>query len=160
MRRLRSFGVGLIRPCLFIAVVMVSTPVSAEVSSDDPRINQVLDAVAKINDAILKQDAAAFESLLASTFVVQNPVNRIADRDAVMKLFHNGQIDFDSYKWTVDYTGVHGNAIVVMGEEIVHSKGKTFNSGKTSHLRFTDIWTNDSGSWKLDIRQATVVSVE
>jgi Domain of unknown function (DUF4440) len=142
-----------------VPLVVAGSSAGAE-SSSDTRIKAVLDSVAQMNKAILNQDAERFDSLLAPTLVVQNPLNRVISRDVVMKLFRNGQINFDRYDWTVDYAGLHGSDVIVMGEEIVHSKGKTFNSGKTSHLRFTDVWTNGGGSWKLEARQATVVSIE
>jgi hypothetical protein len=47
-----------------------------------------------------------------------------------------------------------------MGEEIVHPIGNTSNAGKLVRRRFTDIWKNIDGVWKLTIRQATVTPAE
>ena len=90
------------------------------------------------------------------------PVNRVVNRDDVMARMRNGQIAYepDNGEHRVEFIGVRGDTVVVMGEEIVRPTGAAPDAGKIVRRRFTDIWKQYGGLWKLAIRQGTVTSVE
>jgi hypothetical protein len=46
-----------------------------------------------------------------------------------------------------------------MRNEILAPKGRAPHTGKIVHRRFTDIWRNEHGLWRLALRQATVTRV-
>ena len=75
--------------------------------------------------------------------------------------FRTAQIGAESgAERRLEFVGVRGDSVVVMGEE-VYTPGKNApNAGKLVHRRFTDIWKQYGGRWKLAIRQATVTSVQ
>jgi hypothetical protein len=73
----------------------------------------------------------------------------------------DGRISYEpDHVRKVDFAGVRGDTVVIMGEEIVDPIANTPNAGKTVRRRFTDIWKNVDGVWKVTIRQATVTSVQ
>jgi ketosteroid isomerase-like protein len=39
-------------------------------------------------------------------------------------------------------------------------QGATDNAGKTIQRRFTNVWTKEDNTWKLSVRQATIVSIK
>jgi hypothetical protein len=47
-----------------------------------------------------------------------------------------------------------------MAEEVTHPTRTRLTGGKIEHRRFTDVWKQFGGVWKLWIRQATIAKVE
>jgi hypothetical protein len=132
-----------------------------EPSASDPRIVAALDAQKRLGVAMIGGDFKAVEMMFANDLVVHSPVNLVVNRDNVLARLRSGQISYEpDYVRKVDFAGVHGDTVVIMGEEIVDPIANTPNAGKTVRRRFTDIWKNVDGVWKLTIRQATVTSVQ
>ncbi len=77
-----------------------------------------------------------------------------------MAAFSRGFIRYHSFDRRIEYAGRLGELVVIMGNEILAPKGKAPNAGKIVHRRFTDIWRNEQGVWRLALRQATVARVE
>ena len=128
--------------------------------ASDPRIVAVLDARRRLNAAGEKHDADAFEALFATDLIVNSPTNAVVHRDNVMARFRNSQISYSSADEKIEFIGVRWDLVVVMGEEIVTPIANTPNAGKIVRRRFTDIWKEIDGAWKLAIRQATTISAE
>jgi hypothetical protein len=106
-------------------------------------------------------DLSSIEALFAPDLVVHSPINRVVDRGNVLARIRDGQIRYEpNVERKIDFAGVRGDAVVVMGEEIVKPLAGTPNAGKIVHRRFTDIWNNTDGTWRLAVRQATVTSAE
>jgi ketosteroid isomerase-like protein len=121
----------------------------------------VLETQARFEAAAMRGDWTAVEqTFFAPDLLVHAPVNRVVNRDNVMARMRNGQIAYESGGHRIEFIGVRGDTVVVMGEEIVRPVGNAPNPGKLVRRRFTDIWKQYDGLWKLAIRQATVTSVE
>ena len=129
-------------------------------SATDPRVLAVLEARSRLNDAGARHDVEAFEALFATDIVVNSPINAVVHRDNILARFRNSHISYDSADEKIEFIGVRGDFVVVMGEEIVTPIAHTPNAGKIVHRRFTDIWREIDGAWKLAARQATTVSTE
>jgi len=72
-----------------------------------------------------------------------------------------GLIDYKSLDRSIEYAAVRGqHDIVLMGDEKLTPVGKARFAGKTVHRRTTEVWTDESGEWKLAIRQATIYATE
>jgi ketosteroid isomerase-like protein len=154
-----------------VAVIMVVTVASSygqvqtvyEPSVTDPRIVAVLDTQQRFEAAGRRGDWNAVEdTFFAPDLLVHAPVNRVVNRDDVMARMRNGKIAYepDTGEHRVEFIGVRGDTVVVMGEEIVRPIGAAPDAGKIVRRRFTDIWKQYGGLWKLAIRQGTVTSVE
>ena len=88
--------------------------------------------------------------------MVHSPLNTVVDRENVLARLRSGQISYErDVEENFEFVGVRGG-VVIMGEEVVHPIDNAPNAGKTVRRRFTDIWKNIDGVWKLAIRQATV----
>jgi Domain of unknown function (DUF4440) len=123
----------------------------------------VAEAVAASNAevaAILAEDLKAFGDSLASDVIVNSPVGTINRRDDTLAAFGGRFIRYISFDRRIEYAGKLGELVVIMGNEILAPKGKAPNAGKIVHRRFTDIWRNEQGVWRLALRQATVAKVE
>lgn len=126
----------------------------------DPTIAAALAAMDAMDAAILARDEAGFTGALAPDLVVNNPGNMTHVSEQTAKTYLSGRIDYSSYERIVEHVAKRPSGeVVAMGWEIVQPRGQAMNVGKTVRRRFTDVWRNDGGTWKLTIRQATIVEV-
>ncbi len=129
-------------------------------SETDRRIVAVLDARRRVEEAMVAHDLEAVRSLLAPDLIVNAPINRVVDHASVMARLEHHQIDYDSVELRLEFAGVRGDLVVLMGEEIVRPTADAPNAGKTVRRRFTDIWREIDGAWRLGVRQGTAVAIE
>lgn len=137
-----------------------ANPTAAE-AVKDPRIAAALEAAMRFDNAILSHDTSVFSETFTEDAVVNNPFNRIARKhDAVNNLITR-MIDYTSLDRSIEYAATRGaHDVVLMGEETLTPIGKARFAGKHVRRRTTEIWTDESGQWKLAIRQATIYSAE
>jgi hypothetical protein len=127
-------------------------------AANDPKIASVLEAVNRIDEALIKDDHAAFSALLAKDLVVNNPQNGISIRGATGQRNASGLISYSSYVRSIEYAGMLGEMVLLMGDEWVVPKGDSPMAGKEVRRRFTDVWKLEGGHWVLTARQATIVA--
>ena len=127
-------------------------------AAKEPKIASVLEAVNVIDEALIKDDHAAFAALLAKDLVVNNPQNSISIRGATGQRNTSGLISYSSYVRSVEYAGMLGEMVLLMGDERVVPKGDSLMAGKEVRRRFTDVWKMEGGHWVLAARQATIVA--
>ena len=149
-----------------LAALLIANPAAAawkaananvEQAAKNPRIAAVLEATRKMDEAILAHDLPGFIGSFADDAVVNNPFNRIARRDDAARNLTTGLIDYGSLDRSIEYAATRGeHDVVLMGEETLTPKGKAVFAGETIKRRTTEVWTDQSGTWKLAIRQATV----
>jgi hypothetical protein len=132
---------------------------SAEVAAAvrDSRVAGALAAMDRIDRAAVEDDRAAFAALLADDLAVNNPQNGVSVRGATGQRSAAGQISYTRYDRIIQYAGLRGDMVVLMGEEIVVPRGEGPASAQEVHRRFTDIWKPVAGGWKLTVRQATII---
>ena len=111
-------------------------------------------------EAILKGDTTQLYSLMSKNIIVQNPENTIAGFRQIMDRIKTGKINYTSFERRIDHLGFINNVAIVMGLETLVPQGETKNAGKTVKRRFTNIWIKENGSWKLSVRQATIISID
>lgn len=156
------------RPCkaLTLLVVLAATPVAAawkaaspEVSAArrDARIAAVLDAVTVMDRALVADDHAGFAALLADDLVVNNPQNTVSQAGGTARRSAAGKISYTQYERTIDYAGMRGDMVLLMGEEVCVAKSPNPLAGRAVRRRFTDLWKREGGRWKLTARQATII---
>jgi ketosteroid isomerase-like protein len=146
---------------MFTACAMAEwKPANSEVAAaaKEPKIASVLEAVNVIDAAVIKDDHAAFAALLAKDLVVNNPQNSISTSGATGRLNASGRISYSSYVRSVEYAGMLGEMVLLMGDERVVPKGDSPMAGKEVRRRFTDVWKMEGGHWVLTARQATIVA--
>src|ERR1035438_9773804 len=129
-------------------------------AAKEPKIDSVLEAVNVIDAALIKDDHAAFAALLAKDLVVNNPQNSISIRGATGRRNTSGQISYTSYVRSIEYAGMLGEMVLLMGDERVVPKGNAPMAGKEVRRRFSDIWKMESGHWLLAPRQATIIATQ
>jgi hypothetical protein len=72
-----------------------------------------------------------------------------------------GLIDYTSLNRSIEYAAIRGlHDVVLIGEEILTPVHNARFPGKTVRRRTTEVWTEESGEWKLAIRQATIYKAD
>ncbi len=127
-------------------------------AAKDVEIAAVLEAVNRIDNALIADDRAAFASSLAPDLVVNNPQNGISIPGATARRDAAGLISYSRYERSIEYAGKLGDMVLLMGDELVVPKGSVPMASKEVHRRFTDIWKLASDHWVLVARQATIIA--
>ncbi|MBL8550264.1 MAG: nuclear transport factor 2 family protein [Hyphomonadaceae bacterium] len=159
----------LVRFCLAAAAAFVlsAPPASAEwraaneavaAALREPRIAAVMAEGTRVDAAVVSGDAKVFEEALASDLAVNNPQNTVSTREMTARLNAQGFIAYSSYHRTIEYAGLRGDLVVIMGEERVVPRGSNPNAGREVVRRFIDLWKEEGGRWRLTARQASIVS--
>jgi Domain of unknown function (DUF4440) len=102
---------------------------------------------------LLRDDVDAMQRQWSKDFTVNNPVNVVvnANEGRIRKRI----VTYSKFERNIEKILVHDKT--VMGSETVVPSGKSPNAGKTIHRRFTDIWMNGEGKWRLVGRHANVI---
>ena len=127
------------------------------IAAKDARIAGALAAVNEIDRAAVSDDHAIFAGLLADDLAVNNPQNGVSAKGATGQRSAAGQISYSRYERVIEYAGLRGEMVLLMGEEIVLPKEPIDGSVREMHRRFTDLWRPVAGGWKLTARQATII---
>lgn len=88
-------------------------------------------------DALLRNDIAAMKRNWATDYVVNNPLNEVVE--ASKGRIASGTRSYSSFIREVERVLIHGNTVIVMGQEIVVPSGTAPDAGKTIIRRFTNI---------------------
>lgn len=141
-------------------MIVLSDATQFSPSANDPRIVAVLAARNALDMAFDRHDVDTVTAIVTPDLVVNAPINRVVDAADALARFRARRIDYTSLKVNLEFAGVRGDLVVLMGEEIVTPTSDAPHAGKTVHRRFTDIWRQINGAWKLAIRQGTITSIE
>jgi hypothetical protein len=108
--------------------------------------------------AILNGDAKALDTLMDDNVTVNHPTNRIVkEKKELMDLINQGVIRYSSFKRFPESFLFFKDMVVVMGHEnVIPAKGAP-NEGNSLLRRYTDIWMNLNGKWRLTVRHANNV---
>jgi len=111
--------------------------------------------------AVLASDVPTMEKLWTDDFTVNAPSNRVLKgKNDAIKAVKDGFLDYSSFERDVEAVLVHGDTVILMGQETVKPKGKAPFAGQTLRRRFTNIWMKRDGRWQLTARQATIIDRE
>lgn len=133
-----------------------ATPAVSE-AAREPRIAAVLAHVNRLDRALVDDDRATFAAMLADDLVVNNPQNGVSLPGETARRGAGGQIGYAAYDRTIDYAGLRGDMVVLMGEERCVPRAPHPMAGQVVRRRFTDLWRHENGGWRLAVRQATII---
>jgi ketosteroid isomerase-like protein len=144
---------------LLLAVIAVAT--AASVSAQNADRNTLEQEIRRLESAdvaaVLNNDMAAADKLWTEDLTVNAPNNQLVrGKKAVVELKNSGT-KYASFVRDIESVLVHGNTVIVMGQEIVVPTGESPDAGKTIRRRFTNVWMKRGSKWHLTARQASVI---
>ena len=113
--------------------------------------------------AALRRDVPALERLWSDQFILNAPNNQVVvGKRAVLDAFvRSGVINFSRFERQIEFIRADGPFVIIMGLETVQPIGDAPTAGLVAgHLikrRFTNIWKNEAGTWRLFVRHANVI---
>jgi hypothetical protein len=113
--------------------------------------------------ATLKRDVPAMERLWSEQFTVNAPNNQVVvGKRAVLETFvRTGIINFSRFERQIEFIRADGAFVIIMGLEIVQpisdAPSAGLVAGQAIRRRFTNIWKNEAGTWRLFARHANVI---
>lgn len=113
--------------------------------------------------AALKRDLPALQRLWSDQFTVNAPNNQVVvGKRAVLDTFvRAGIINFSQFERQIEFIRADGNFVIIMGLETVLPIGDAPSAGlvagQSIKRRFTNIWKNEEGTWRLFARHANVI---
>ena len=113
--------------------------------------------------AALSRDLEALGRLWSDQFTVNAPNNQVVvGKRAVLDTFvHSGVIDFSSFERHIEFIAVVGDFTIIMGLETLLPNSDAPNAGLVAgqavKRRFTNVWRNEGGNWRLFARHANVI---
>jgi hypothetical protein len=116
--------------------------------TDASRIEAAMAARDRLDRAMAEGDLATMETTFAPDLVLQTPTHRIVDATKILAVYaRSGKATYEGgMTVTFDFVGLRSGMVVMMGEEVLPP---------AIRRRFTDIWGDIDGDWKLLVRQAT-----
>lgn len=104
--------------------------------------------------AVLSHDIKVLERIWNPDIMVNNPYNIvILKNDEIFDRIDSGVINYSSFSREIEEIKIFEDFVVTMGHEtIVH---KTSNLKQTR--RFTNLWREFDGEWKIFVRHANIV---
>jgi len=113
--------------------------------------------------AALNRDVPALERLWSDQLTVNAPNNQVVvGRRAVLETFvRTGIINFSRFERHIEFIRADGPLVTIMGLEIVQPLSDASSAGlvagQTIQRRFTNIWKDEEGTWRLFLRHANVI---
>jgi ketosteroid isomerase-like protein len=115
-------------------------------------------------EAALHRDIPALERLWSDQFLLNAPNNRVVvGKRAVLDAFvHSGVINFSKFERQIESIRADGPFVIIMGLETVQpiadAPSAGLAAGQVIKRRFTNIWKNEVGTWRLYVRHANVIA--
>lgn len=107
--------------------------------------------------AVLAGNVAAIESFWSPELVVNAPHNKLlVGIDATLDMVRKGVIDFERFDRMVERVEISEDVAVSMGSETIMQK-RGPQAGELIHRRYTNVWRQSDGQWRLRYRHANVV---
>lgn len=146
----------------FLALgILLSSASMAQDRSMDENVVRGLDNEERL--AALQRDLPALDRLWSDQFTVNAPNNQVVvGKRAVLDTFvRAGVINFSVFERQIEYVRVDGAFVTIMGLETVQPVADAptagLVAGQSIKRRFTNIWKNETGTWRLSLRHANVI---
>lgn len=107
--------------------------------------------------AVLASDATTLAGLWDANYVVNNPDNQIVVATSDPRDRPVLQRPRSAFTREVEHITVQGDIAISMGSETVVPAGDRPQAGELIKRRYTNVWRQTSGAWKLLARHANVI---
>jgi ketosteroid isomerase-like protein len=146
---------------LLLLNLLLGTVAMAQDRNSDEALVRSLDDQERI--AALNRDGSALEKLWSDQFILNAPNNQVVvGKRAVLDMFvWAGIINFSTFERQIELIRADGAFVIIMGLETVQpvsdAPSAGLVAGQTIKRRFTNVWKNEAGTWRLFVRHANVI---
>ena len=146
---------------LLLLSLLLGTVAMAQDRNTDEELVRSLDDQERV--AALNRDSSALERLWSDQFIVNAPNNQVVvGKRAVLDMFvRAGIINFSTFERQIELIRADGAFVIIMGLETVQpvsdAPSAGLVAGQAIKRRFTNVWKNEAGTWRLFVRHANVI---
>ena len=146
---------------LLLLSLLLGTVAMAQDRNSDEALVRSLDDQERM--AALNRDVSALERLWSDQFILNAPNNQVVvGKRAVLDMFvQAGIINFSTFERQIELIHADGAFVIIMGLETVQpvsdAPSAGLVAGQTIKRRFTNVWKNEAGTWRLFLRHANVI---
>ncbi len=141
-----------------IAATLLAGTVGAQTSNHNGTVEATIRTLEKQQvEALLRRDLETLDSMFADELVVRAPNNQVTRKSMVMQLIRERRISYSSFKVEIDEVIVRGDTVIVTGKETVEPIDDAPFAGTTVERRYSQVWMNQDGKWRLVFRHASLV---
>lgn len=148
--------------------VLINAYADAQVDAENPAVRAVFAVQEQMHEHGIAGNGKSFGALIFEEFVASDPSDTIRHRDELISLVSSGRLRYESIETSIDYARQLGeDLVVIMGTESttqsavpVEGDLKEVALTKTLKRRFTNVFRNEQGSWRLLIKQSTIIAAE
>jgi len=153
---------------MLLLLALVIAYADTEVDAENLAVRDVLTVQDQLHQFGIAGDGTSFGALISEDFVASDPTNTIRHRDELVTLVSSGRLRYESIETSIDYARQLGDdLVVIMGTESTLQSAvpadTDLESVALSHKlkrRFTNVYRNEQGKWRLLIKQSTIIAVE
>lgn len=137
------------------------TVAMAQDHNPDEELVRLLDDQERI--AALNRDGAALERLWSEQLILNAPNNQVlVGKRIILDTFvRTGIINFSTFERQIELIRADRGFVIIMGLETVQpvsdAPSAGLVAGQATKRRFTNIWKNEAGTWRLFVRHANVI---
>lgn len=147
----RCAGAAIILIVAALLVACATPPAPGRVAAQIRELEQRQVAIA------LTGDRALLLEVFAPHFQMINPSGARASRDQLLELLAGGARPYSAATYVTDSVSVYDDVVVSTGTEEV-TFGSGAQAGQKQQRRITQVWEREGGTWRLAMRQATLVT--
>lgn len=141
------------------ALAFDSPRASAAAPSDPKQLGQQLDDREAATH--VRRDPVAVDAQWSPELVVTNLFGTVLTRAQALERARKGLIQFSVMKRVVEHARREGVLLVTIGsEELTGAAGGVIPAGEKRTLRYTHVWREESGAWRLWIRHASIPAAD
>ena len=136
-------------------LLLAASRLAAQDPSHDERLVRELDEQERV--AVMKADVKALERLWSEQLILNAPNNKVVIGRAGLldALAGANVVPFKSFERTIEFARVDGDYVFLMGSETVRHP----DSDRPIRRRFTHVWKNELGTWRLYARHANNITI-
>lgn len=147
------------RMLFLLAMLLVSVSTFSQEAAPDAALEAEIRALDLAHaKAIFESDAQALDRLMDDEVTVNHPTGRIVkEKKELLALIQQGVIRYAVFERTPERFLFFPGMVVVMGGEVVVPAAGAPNAGQRLQRRYTNVWMQRDGQWKLAFRHANNV---
>ena len=140
-----------------ILITLLSISCVINLAGQDLDIEKTIkDLDYKNASVVAKADTTGLMDLLAPEFTINRTTGSVVSgRGKILELMRQGMVSYDSFAVQTEFVLVKSPTLAIsMGNEITVSGGSRDLKGQVVRRRFTHVWLEEKGKWRLLARHA------
>ena len=135
---------------------------SGELANEQRDLNNIDEEIRQLDrewgEALMRNDLEALDRIMPDGFMFTDTFGDVLNKKEFLKVIERGELTFEILKREDAKLSVHGNTALATGRDTV--RGLYKGHDVSGQYRFTNVYVEQRGRWKVVSSQVTRVSKE